>query len=186
MHCTCNTTMLMITACHHPTTNIRKSVIVRTCTYVYQPCADTWTTLSMLWQTVTRCFWRTLVSQWTPCWTLSLAGSPSRRASTSRWGTRRSVFRLEAGGALGTLGYIRAICTHCYVNSSLSPDKIRTKLSNVRTKIPNSGQVVIYTFPNQLPKCLDNFQMLLQALMLYTIVCTFTYEWGNRAKIVKE
>ena len=37
MHCTCNTTMLMITACHHPTTNIRKSVIVRTCTYIRVP-----------------------------------------------------------------------------------------------------------------------------------------------------
>ena len=31
-------------------------------------------------------------------------------------------------------------------NSSPSPDKIRTKLSNVRTKMPNSGQILIH-FP---------------------------------------
>ena len=33
-------------------------------------------------------------------------------------------------------------------NSSPSPDKIRTKLSNVRTKMPNSGQILQSTFKN--------------------------------------
>ena len=42
-------------------------------------------------------------------------------------------------------------------NNSPSPDKIRIKLSNVRIKFwPNSD-----TFPNQLSKFQDNFQMLL-------------------------
>ena len=41
-------------------------------------------------------------------------------------------------------------CMDMYVytsrNSSPSPDNIRTKLSNVRTKVPNSGQILIH-FP---------------------------------------
>ena len=41
-------------------------------------------------------------------------------------------------------------------------------MSNVWTKIPNSGQIVMCTFPNQLSQCQDNFQMLLRALHVHT------------------
>ena len=48
-------------------------------------------------------------------------------------------------------------------------NKIRTKPSNVRIKMPNSGQILMH-FPIITSKCQDNFQMLLCALLVPTYV----------------
>ena len=57
--------------------------------------------------------------------------------------------------------------------SSPSPDKIRTKLSNVRIKMSNSGQILIH-FPIITSKCQDNFKCCCEHwyVLHIRIICT--------------
>ena len=55
-----------------------------------------------------------------------------------------------------------SVYAHRAHNSSPSPDKIRTKLSNVMIKMSNSRQILIRMhFPNHHSRYQDSFQMLL-------------------------